>query len=142
MYNPQVAKEARDYMNCTYIGMLVCGGLMAVYAVWGLISILSYMGLPFGLGMYLMGSLIWTVVLVAAAAFGLYTALKVIQPKVLAKIDQGRYSEAYSTSSALMTIIGAFAAGIIPGIILILANQKLSEVSGPVSTAPPPPPPV
>lgn len=140
MYNPQVAKEARDFMNYTYIAMLVCGGLMVVYAIWALITILSFMGMPF-VGIYFIGSLTWAVILLAAAAFGLYTAIKVIQPKVMAEIDQGRYSEAYSTSSAVMTIIGAFAAGIIPGIILVLANQKLSEVSGPLPTAPPPPPP-
>ena len=141
MYNPQVAKEARDYLNYTYIATLVCGAIMVIWGLWSLINSLMLLGLPF-VGMYAFGGAIWGAILAAAGAFGIYTALRVIQPKVIAKVDQGMYSEAHSTSSSLMTIIGVFAAGIIPGIILILANQKLTEVAGPAPAAPPPPPPV
>lgn len=137
MYNPQTAKEAKDYMNYTYIAMIVLGALMALGALPSILAGLTSFGFGFFMGLGI-GVLIWGLVLLAVGIFGVYTALTTIKPKVIDKIDQGKYQEAYTVSSSTMTLIIAFITGIIPGILLILANQKLSQVTGPA--APPPPP--
>ena len=137
MYNPQVAKEARDFMNYTYIAMIVCGALMVLGA---LSSLLTVFGWGFFIG-FAMGYLIEALVLGAVGAFGVYTALYTVKPKILDKIDQGKYQEAYAVSSSGMTLIVAFITGIIPGILLILGNQKLTSITGGAGAAAPPPPP-
>jgi hypothetical protein len=124
MYNPQVANEARDFMNYTYIAMIVCGALMVLEALSTLLSV-------FG----------WALVIGAVGVFGVYTALNTVKPKILDKIDQGKYQEAYAVSSSEMTLVVAFITGIIPGVLLILGNQKLTLITGGAGAAVPPPPP-
>jgi len=137
MYNPQVAKEARDFMNYTYIAMIVCGALMVLGALSSLLTVLGW-GIFMG---FAMGYLIWGLVMAAVGIFGVYTALNTVKPKILDKIDQGKYQEAYAVSSSGMTLIVAFITGIIPVILLILGNQKLTLITGGAGAAAPPPPP-
>ena len=138
MYDPQVAKEARDMMNYVYIAMLVLGALELLaslpYILFGVIGMFAFV---FGIG-YGPMMIIWGIVGIIVGGFGIYTALRKIKPGVVAKIDQGKYQEAYSVSSSTMTLIVAFLTGIIPGILLILGNQKLSQLIGPAAAPPPP----
>jgi len=137
MYNPQAAKEARDFMNYTYIAIIVCGALMVLGALSSLLTVMSW-GFFMGFGL---GYLIWGLVMAAVGIFGVYTALNTIKPKILDKIDQGKYQEAYAVSSSGMTLVVAFITGIIPGILLILGNQKLTLITGGAALPAPPPPP-
>jgi len=134
MYNAQVAKEARDMMYYTYIAMIVLGALMVLGS---LSSILAGIGLSFFFGFGLV-AMAWGLLWAAVGVLGIYTAMTKIQPQVIAKIDQGKYQEAYVASSSTTTLIISFLTGIIPGILLILGNQKLSQLAGPA--VPPPPP--
>lgn len=121
-------------MYYTYIAMIVLGGLIILGSLPTILAGLG-VGFVFGFGFIAM---FWGILWAAVGIVGIYTALNTIQPKIVAKIDQGNYQEAYATSSSATTLIIAFITGIIPGILLLLGNQKLSILAGPA--APPPPP--
>ncbi|MEM2642509.1 MAG: hypothetical protein QXU42_08055 [Thermoproteota archaeon] len=128
-------EEARNFANFAYLALLVIG---AVIALWGLIDILSSLLWPWSYwwGYWLGISLFFGLIRVAIGGLGAFFALTIWKPKILDAISQGRYADAHKVASDPIQIIVGIICGVIPGVLLILTQQKLSEI-----VMPPPPPP-
>ncbi|MDW8033583.1 MAG: hypothetical protein RMI79_01315 [Nitrososphaerota archaeon] len=129
--------EARNFANFAYIALLAIGALIALWGFFDMLSsflwFVSYLGYWAGI------SLFSGLIRLAIGGLGIFFAFTVWKPKILDSIDQGRYADAHKVASDPIQIIVGILCGVIPGILLILTQQKLTEIVKPLPPPPPPP---
>jgi len=131
------AKEARQWIWIGYIIGLIILLLVFLGGIANVLWALAWAWLPFWSPLSMLGGIFQIVYCV----IGFFVLVTMVKPKLIDAIDRGDYASA-NKEAMMVGILALIFAGVITGILIILAKSKLEEaLAGPPSAPAPPPPP-
>ena len=134
---PSAAQEALTYTRIALIFFII---FFALWLVWALIDIVTWIGVPYWWRVWgWLGLWTWFIFKVIWAFLSLF-AYFYIRSRVYLPLLRGDVHAAHS-ACVVGIILGFIFGGVIPGILLLLAYMKLGEAVAAPPPAPPPPPP-